>query len=61
MIYNVRHLTTLHYAGLVRLARFNVRLKPAPWPGQVLHDYRLTIDPLPWTVQEESGPFIVNR
>lgn len=61
MIYNVRHLTTVRYAGLVRLARFNVRLKPAPWPGQVLRDYRLVIKPLPWTVQEEAGPFIVNR
>lgn len=61
MIYDVRHLTTLQYAGLVRLARFNVRLKPAPWPGQRLSDYRLVIDPLPWTVQEETGPFIVNR
>ena len=61
MIYNVRHLTTVRYAGPVRLARFNLRLKPAPWPGQVLRDYSLTIDPLPWTVQEDSGPFIVNR
>lgn len=61
MIYDVRHLTTLEYDGHVRLARLNVRLKPAPWHGQTLTDYRLSIDPLPWTIQEDSGPFIVNR
>lgn len=61
MIYNVKHLTTVKYAGLVRLARFNVRLKPAYWPGQILRDYRLTVDPLPGSVLEDSGPFIVNR
>lgn len=61
MIYDVRHLTTVRYAGLVRLARFNLRLKPAPWPGQILHDYRLSVDPRPTSVQDETGPFIVNR
>jgi transglutaminase-like putative cysteine protease len=61
MIYDVRHLTTVQYAGLVRLARFNLRLKPAPWPSQILQSYTLTIDPLPWTIQEEAGPFLVNR
>jgi transglutaminase-like putative cysteine protease len=61
MKYTIRHLTTVKYASPVSLARFNVRLKPAPWPGQVLHDYALTIDPVPWTIQEEFGPWIVNR
>ena len=61
MIYDVRHLTTVHYAGLVRLARFNVRLKPAPWPGQTLLDYNLSVAPPPASVQDEAGPFIVNR
>ena len=61
MIYNVRHLTTVKYAGAVSLARFNVRLKPAPWPGQVLLDHALIIDPVPWTIQDEDGPWIVNR
>ena len=61
MIYDVRHLTTVQYAGLVRLARFNLRLKPAPWPSQTLQTYSLTVDPLPWTVQEDSGPYLVNR
>ena len=37
MIYDVRHLTTVDYSSPVRLARFNVRLVPAPWRGQLLH------------------------
>jgi transglutaminase-like putative cysteine protease len=61
MIYNVRHLTTVRYASPVRLARFNVRLRPALWPGQALDTFALTIDPVPWSVQEETGPFVVNR
>lgn len=61
MIYAVRHITRLAYLGSVRLARFNVRLKPADWPGQTLQNFSLRIDPLPWTVQEETGPFVVNR
>jgi hypothetical protein len=54
MHYKVRHITTVDYAGAVRLARFNLRLKPAPWPGQVLEDFRLSIDPVPWSMQEEA-------
>ena len=61
MIYSVRHLTTVKYAGAVSLARFNVRLKPALWPAQVLLDHALTINPVPWTIQDEIGPWIVNR
>ena len=61
MIYQVSHVTRVDYAGPVSLARFNVRLRPAPWPGQILHDYALTIDPRPWTVQDEAGPWVVNR
>jgi transglutaminase-like putative cysteine protease len=61
MIYDVRHVTTVRYTGMVRLARFNLRLKPAPWPGQVLQDYRLTVEPTPSSMQEEVGPYIVNR
>lgn len=61
MIYQVSHATSVKYAGTVSLARFNVRLRPAPWPGQILHDYNLTVDPLPWTAQVEAGPWVVNR
>lgn len=61
MIYEVSHRTSVTYASVVRLARFNLRLKPAAWPGQVLRDYALTIDPAPSSVREESGPYVVNR
>lgn len=61
MIYDIRHLTTMTYASPVRLARFNLRLHPAQWPGQVLDRFTLKIDPVPWSVQDETGPFIVNR
>lgn len=61
MIYSVVHRTEVTYTGPVSLARFNVRLRPAPWPGQTLLDHALTVDPLPWTIQEEAGPWVVNR
>jgi transglutaminase-like putative cysteine protease len=61
MIYRVRHDTTIRYSGLVRLAQFNVRLRPAPWPGQTLTDYRRIVDPLPWTVREEAGAYLVEE
>lgn len=61
MIYEVRHLTTVDYATPVQLARFNLRLKPADWPGQELQDYHLSIEPPPWSIEQQSGPFVVNR
>jgi transglutaminase-like putative cysteine protease len=60
MKYHVRHVTQVKYDGTVNLARFNLRLKPARWPGQVLTDYRLTVSPQPRVIVEESGPFLVN-
>ena len=59
MIYNVRHKTVIQYTGLVRLAQFNLRLEPSPWPGQRVTDYALTIDPVPSTIRREQGPFVV--
>ncbi|MBW8753391.1 MAG: transglutaminase family protein [Sphingomonadales bacterium] len=61
MIYNVRHSNTIRYSGFVHLAQFNVRLRPAPWPGQQVSNYRRFVDPLPWTVQEEEGAYVVNE
>lgn len=61
MRYAITHLTQIDYSNPVSLARFNVRLRPAPWPGQHVHDHVLEIDPLPWTRQEDSGPWVVNR
>lgn len=58
--YRVKHVTEVRYDALVKLARFNLRLKPAPWSGQTLLDYRLDVSPAPKTIIEESGPFVVN-
>jgi len=61
VIYDVSHRTTVSYATVVRLARFNLRLKPAAWPGQTLRDYTMEIEPRPSSVREESGPYVINR
>lgn len=61
MIYTVLHRTIVEYQTSVTLARFNVRLRPAAWPGQVLLEHSLKVDPLPWTIQHEFGPWVVNR
>lgn len=61
MLYDVRHQTTVSYENPVRLARFNLRLRPARWPGQELDRFALTIDPVPWAIEDETGPFVVNR
>ncbi|MCP1469531.1 transglutaminase-like putative cysteine protease [Sphingobium sp. OAS761] len=60
MIYHVRHRTILHYAAPVRLARFNLRLKPAPWAGQWCADYRLSVDPAPSVIQSRPGGWPVD-
>jgi transglutaminase-like putative cysteine protease len=61
MIYEVRHGNEIQYSGFVHLAQFNVRLKPAPWLGQTVTNYQRFVDPLPWTVQEEEGAYVVNE
>src|SRR5215218_1176104 len=61
MIYEVRHNNTIRYSGFVHLAQFNVRLRPAPWPSQIVTNNRRFVDPLPWTVQEEEGAYVVNE
>lgn len=60
MIFRVRHITDIRYAAQVRLARFNVRLRPAPWPGQQLSDYRLNVSPHPGSITTSQGPYVVN-
>ncbi|MFZ2995642.1 transglutaminase family protein [Sphingobium sp.] len=60
MIYHVRHRTLLRYGSAVRLARFNLRLKPAPWPGQWTADYALDVDPLPSIIESRPGGWPVN-
>jgi transglutaminase-like putative cysteine protease len=60
MNYQVTHITEVKYDALVNLARFNLRLKPADWPGQTLTSYRLDVSPAPKGIINESGPFVVN-
>lgn len=60
MKYRVRHVTEVKYEALVNLARFNLRLKPAEWPGQTLVSHRLDVSPAPQGIVYETGPFVVN-
>lgn len=61
MRYAVSHISTIRYAAPVRLARFNIRLRPARWPRQQVSDYALAIEPLPWTRKDRTGGYIVNE
>ena len=61
MRYSVTHMTRLEYAAPVRLAQFNVRLRPAAWPGQTVSDYALSVDPQPARVFEADGGYHVNE
>jgi len=61
MRYHIRHITALRYDGMVRLARMNLRLQPAPWPGQTLHDFALLIEPRPALIEQSAGAWVVNR
>lgn len=45
MRYRIRHLTRFDYASPVQFARCNLRLQPIAWSGQVLENYRLTVEP----------------
>jgi transglutaminase-like putative cysteine protease len=59
MRYAITHSTTMEYAAPVRLAKFNVRLRPAPWPGQIVSHYALNVDPIPATFGEGEGAYHV--
>lgn len=61
MRYSVSHITTLEYAQAVRMAQFNVRLRPAAWIGQTVSDYALGLDPQPAQVAEAAGGYHVNE
>ena len=59
MIYHVRHRTIVHYDAPVRLARFNLRLRPAAWQGQWTSDYALTVDPAPASIESRPAAWPV--
>jgi len=61
MRYAVTHKTTVDYATPVRLARFIVRLSPAPWPGQTISDASLRIEPQPATIVTGRGAYHVEE
>jgi len=61
MRYAVSHITTMQYATPVHLARFNVRLQPAEWPGQRVRDHVLTIEPIPVSYTEGMGAYHVRE
>ena len=60
MIYQVKHITKVDYDSFVRLARFNLRLKPAFWHNQNLIEYSLNVSPEPTTISDIEGPYVVN-
>ncbi len=60
MMYLVRHTTRVRYDAFVRLARFNLRLRPADWPNQTIEDYKLIVKPTPVSIQERTGAYPVN-
>lgn len=43
--YAIRHVTRFDYDAPAGFARCNLRLKPIAWSGQVLEDYRLSVEP----------------
>lgn len=60
MIYHVRHRTTVTYESIVRLARFNLRLRPASWPDQATENFALSVLPEPASFESRSGAYVVN-
>lgn len=63
MIYQVDHVTKVQYDSQIRLARFNLRLQPSPWPGQSVSDFTLEINPAPVSLSARASayPVIVAR
>ncbi|WP_260924269.1 transglutaminase family protein [Novosphingobium sp. 9] len=59
MRFSVSHVTEVGYAAPVRFARFNLRLRPAAWPGQRVEDHALRLDPGPAQIVEGEGGYHV--
>jgi transglutaminase-like putative cysteine protease len=60
MRYKVSHIIRVDYDPPVRLAHFNLRLKPIDWPGQRVDGYELAIDPAPDAREERAGAYPFN-
>ena len=50
----------MRYAAPVADARFNLRLSPVEWPGQVISHSSLTISPRASRIRQSNGPYVVN-
>ena len=55
MIYDVSHKTTISYDGIVRLAQFNIRMRPADWPDQQVLSQDMSITPGAATFSREGA------
>jgi transglutaminase-like putative cysteine protease len=60
MRYKVSHIIRVDYDPPVRLAHFNLRLRPIAWPGQQVHDFSLAVEPAPDRRQERAGAYPFN-
>lgn len=60
MRYRVSHIIRVDYAEPIRMAHFNLRLRPIDWPGQRVSDHELVIEPAPGLRTEQPGPFPFN-
>jgi transglutaminase-like putative cysteine protease len=60
MRYRVSHIIHVDYDSPVRMAHFNLRLRPIDWPGQRIADYDLAIEPRPTIRQERGGAYPFN-
>src|SRR5882757_8230969 len=60
MIYDIRQVTTYHYASHVAYARHVLRLTPIDRPGQRVHATALEVEPAP-IERREGGDFFGNR
>jgi len=58
--YRVRQDSRLIYRSPVADARLNLRLRPVAWPGQVVSDFSMNIDPVPASRHDEGGPYLTN-
>ena len=54
MKYRVHHRTTVRYADMVRLARFNLRLEPANYAPQRVSHYHLAVSPRPSQIEQRD-------
>lgn len=60
MIYHVRHRTTVTYESVVRLARFNLRLRPAAWQKQSMENFAVAVHPEPASFESRPGAYVAD-